>query len=435
MRARLLHVGTAIWNWLWHHPYFAAAFPVVIAFSIGFCHRTDSEWDYVYVVAANHLRQGVDIYTDGNSYPPFAALIAVPFSYLSPSINRFTWLVVNLACLAVMVRGAWSLAGGSQLQGPRPAPFVEHVAAVLGFLCGVSYLQNSLAHQQTDVVIGALLVVGCLALRRSHSWAAGTCFGLAAALKCTALLWAPYLLWRRRPLAAVAVIIVALGVNLLPNLVSASPSGRLWLDDYVTRFLRPLAAADHVVGTWNSDVMYNQSLAGAAQRWIGGDRTDPINPAVLRAGVVGLEAVLCLLVLAVCRGPFRRLTHDSKCGIPLETAEYSIVLMLMLLLSPMSSKAHFGVLILPGFLLARSALHTGSRLQWASLLLAVTLALLSNKDPLGEDLYTLTLWYGTATWQTLALLVGNLAVIQQSRKAGIEAFDVSVVANSPKRAA
>jgi hypothetical protein len=106
----------------------------------------------------------------------------------------------------------------------------------------------------------------------------------------------------------------------------------------------------------------------------------------------------------------------------------------MLLLSPMSSKAHFGVLILPGFLLARSALHTGSRLQWASLLLAVALALLSNKDPLGEDLYTLTLWYGTATWQTLALLVGNLAVIQQSRKAGVEAIDVPVVA-SPMRAA
>jgi hypothetical protein len=435
MRARLLHIGTTIWHWLWYYPYFAAAIPVVIVFSIGFCHRSDSEWDYVYVVAAHHLRQGVDIYTDGNSYPPFAALIAVPSSFLSPSLDRLTWLAVNLACLAVMVRGAWSLAGGGRLQGPGRAPLGEHVTAGLGFLCGVGYLQNSLAHQQTDVVIGAILVVGCLVLRRSHSFGAATCFGLAAALKCTALLWAPYLVWRRRPLAALCVFVVALGVNLLPNLVSASPSGRLWVEDYVTRFLRPLAAPDHVVGTWNSDVMYNQSLAGAAQRWFAGDPADPTNPAVLRAGVVGLEAVLCLLVLAVCGRPFRQSIHVSNGGIPVETAEYSIVLMLMLLLSPMSSKAHFGVLIIPGFLLARSALQTGSRLQWASLLLAVALAVMSNKDPLGEDLYTLTLWYGTAMWQTLALLVGNLAVIQQSRNTGVAAFDVSVKAISPRRAA
>jgi hypothetical protein len=302
-------------------------------------------------------------------------------------------------------------------------------------LCGVGYLQFSLAHLQTDVVIGALLGVGCLALRRSRSVAAATCFGLAAALKCTALLWAPYLVWRRRPLAALCVFVVALGVNLLPNLVSHSPSGRLWLDDYVTRFLRPLAATDHVVGTWNSDIMYNQSLAGAAQRWLGGGLTDPVNPAMLRAGVVGLEAVLCLLVLVVCRGPFRQLTHVSKSGIPLETAEYGIVLMLMLLLSPMSSKAHFGVLILPGFLLARSAFLTGSLLQWGSLLFAVTLALLSNKDPLGEDLYTLTLWYGTATWQTLALLVGNLAIIQQSRTARIASSQASAKEHWPSQAA
>lgn len=435
MRARWLHVGTTIWDWLWHYPYSTAAIPVVIAFSIGFCHRTDSEWDYVYVVAANHLRQGVDIYTDGNSYPPFAALIALPFSFLSPSLDRLAWLLVNLVCLAIMVRGAWNLAGGGRLQGPQRAQLGEHTAAVLGFLCGVGYLQNSLAHQQTDVVIGALLVVGCLALRRSRSVAAATCFGLAAALKCTALLWAPYLLWRRRPLAALCVLVVALGVNLLPNLVSPSPSGRLWLDDYVTRFLRPLAATDHVVGTWNSDIMYNQSLAGAAQRWFAGGPTDPVNPTVLRAGVIGMEAGLCLLVLLVCRGPFRQSTHVSKFGIPQETAEYSIVLMLMLLLSPMSSKAHFGVLILPGFLLARSALRTRSPLQWASLLFAVTLALMSNKDPLGEDLYTLTLWYGTATWQTLALLVGNLAVIQQSRAVDLAAFNPSVKATWPSHAA
>jgi hypothetical protein len=80
----------------------------------------------------------------------------------------------------------------------------------------------------------------------------------------------------------------------------------------------------------------------------------------------------------------------------------------MLLLSPMSSKAHFGTLIVPGFCLARSALLFRSRTLVAVLLGAILLGLLSNKDPLGERLYTLSLWYGVVTWQTMLMLSGCL---------------------------
>src|SRR5437764_38405 len=76
-----------------------------------------------------------------------------------------------------------------------------------------------------------------------------TWFGLAAAMKCTALLWVPYLVWRGRPAAAAWVMVVALGVNLLPDAVSTPPSGRPWLGEYAVRYLRPLASSEHVLGT------------------------------------------------------------------------------------------------------------------------------------------------------------------------------------------
>jgi hypothetical protein len=415
MHARLQNLGIAACRLVWHYPYFAIAAPLVIVFSIAFCRRDDSEWEYVYVVAANHLRQGVDIYTDGNSYPPFAAFSALPASFLPPALVRLSWLLVNLGCFGALVLGAWRLAGGPRLQGARRGPRAEHVAAVLGFLCGVGYLQNSLAHQQNDVILGALLVAGCLALSRSHSLRAATCFGLAAALKCTGLLWLPYLLWRGRPVAAAWLLVVAVGVNLLPDLVSSPPSGQLWLTEYATRYLVPITAADHVAGTWGSDVMYNQSLAGAGQRWLVADRQNPVRPEVLRAAVVGVEAALLLATLAVCRRPFRKLERRVTAGVDPEVVEYAVVLLLMLLSSPMSSKAHFGVLIVPGFLLARAAITSGSPFLWVCLLGSTALALLSNKDPLGEDLYTLTLWYGTATWQALILLLGCLTVVWRLR--------------------
>jgi hypothetical protein len=423
--ARALSFAPPLRRWLLDHPYTAAGVLVLAALSVPFLTRDDSEWEYVYVRAAHELRAGHDIYQAdiGNSYPPFATLAALPFNALPPRAERCLWLAVNFGCLVFMLRGAWRLAGGGPLQGGARAPRRAHLAAVLGALCGAVYLQNSLAHQQTDVVLGAALIAGCLALRGERSLVAATCFGLAAAVKCTPLLWAPYLVWRRRPLAAAWLVAVALGVNLLPDLVQAPESGRLWLAEYYHRYLRPLGAADHYVGTWHSDLVYNQSLAGAAQRWLTttwewapadcvvGGRPGHVGPRALTVVVYGIEALLVLLTLAVCRRPFRPLQADAPAAVGRNALEYSTVLLLMLLLSPMSSKAHFGVLILPGFCLARASLVDNRRLLLPVLAAAVLLAVASNKDPLGERLYTLSLWLGCVTWQTLLLLAGCLTLM------------------------
>jgi hypothetical protein len=408
--------------WLLEHPYTAAELLILAALTVPFLTRDDSEWEYVYVRAAHELRAGRDIYQPdiGNSYPPFATLAALPFTAIPPRAGRVLWLAVNVGFLALMLRGAWRLVGGGPLQGGARAPVSAHLAAALGALCGVWYLQNCLAHQQTDVVLGALLVGGCLALARERSLLAATCFGLAAAVKCTPLLWAPYLVWRRRPAAAAWLVAVALGVNLLPDLVHPPESGRLWLSEYYHRYLRPLGAADHYVGTWHSDLVYNQSLAGAAQRWLTttcewapadcvvGRRPDHPGPLALKVVVYGVEALIVLLTMAVCRRPFAPADAGRN------ALEYAAVLLLMLLLSPMSSKAHFGVLVLPGFCLARAALVDNRRLLLPVLAAAVLLAAASNKDLLGERLYTLSLWLGCVTWETLLLLAACLALILRS---------------------
>src|SRR5262249_25656162 len=119
---------------------------------------------------------------------------------------------------------------------------------------------------------------------------------------------------------------------------------------------------------------------------------------------------LLLAALWVARGPLRRLEEvGGSRRAPLEGA---VVLLLMLLLSPMSSKAHFGVLVLPGFLLARTAAERG-RLPGVLLAAAVALALVANKDPLGERLYTMALYYSTVTGEAVALLAGCLLILRR----------------------
>lgn len=428
MTARWRQALAGTRTWAASHPYTVLALFVLPGLAAYLCMRKDSEWESVYVLAARHLGDGAYIYhaEDAYLYPPFAAWAALPFTRLSAGAMRGTWVLLNLAALVAVLRWGWRLAGGGALEGPARPLRREHLAAVVGALCGLPYLYNCLAHQQVDVLLAALLLGGCLLLAHGRPLAAGTFFGLAAAVKCTALLWLPYLLWRRQPRAAAWLLCVALGVNLLPDLVSRPPSGRPWLAEYADRFLRPLTEAGTYPGSWGSDIVYNQSLAGAAQRWLartwewGPDgwfhhlRDDPAGPDAVRAAVYSVEAALVALVLAACRRPFRKLG-----GGPAErerlALEAGVVLSLMLLLSPMSSKAHFGVLVLPGYCLARRAFASGSRPLGLLLAAALALGLVSNKDPIGDQLYSLTMWYGFTTWQTLLLLLGCLLVLARGR--------------------
>lgn len=417
------------WCWVKLHPFTVFGGVGLLILAVFFCRRQESEWEQVYVRAATHLWQGMDLYGMHESYlyPPFMAVTALPFLVLPSPLQRLLWFGINAVALILLLRWGWRLAGGGRLEGSQAGRTGERIAALLGCLCGISYIENCLAHQQTDIVIGAALVGGCLLLGRSRPLLAATSFGLAAACKCTALLWGPYLLWRGRPLAALWVVIVAVGVNLLPDLIRPSPRGRPWIEQYAASFLMPLTASDHYIGTWGSDPVYNQSLTGLAQRWCTTSwrwtasdctieqRLPRLQPRTLRLCVYGAELGLLTAVLWICGRPLRKLRSDSEESC--QSLESCMVLLLMLLLSPMSSKAHFGTLIVPGCCLARAALHARSRLLNGILAASVVLGLLCNKDPLGERLYTLSLWYGLVTWQTVLLLTGCLLNYRQQRSA------------------
>jgi hypothetical protein len=434
-------------GWLRTHPFTTLGGVLLLVMGISFCRRHDSEWEQVYLTAAAHLWSGEDVYRMGESYlyPPFMAFGALPFLTLPAPLPRALWFAVNVICLIALLRWSWRLAGGERLEGSTRTNTTERLAAVLGCLCGISYLENCLAHQQTDIVIAAMLAYGCLLLGRGRSLSAATAFGLASACKCTGLLWVPYLIWRGRPWAALWLVIVALAVSLLPDLIRPAPEGSCWLEEYVSRFLRPLTAADHYVGTWGSDAVYNQSLTGLGQRWCTTQwkweptdctidpRATLVRPQTLRVIVYGVELSLLAAILWISGRPFRKLHEDA--GGRQHGLECGMLLLLMVLLSPMSSKAHFGTLVLPGFCLARAALHSRGRLLKVILAAAVALGLLCNKDPLGERLYTLSLWYGVVTWQALILLAGCFLAYRQCRITVATELPSPAPSNSATRAA
>jgi hypothetical protein len=230
-------------------------------------------------------------------------------------------------------------------------------------------------------------------------------------------LWVPYLLWRRRWQAAAWLVTVALGANLLPNLISTPDYGGWWARTWLDRYLMPMTATDHCPGKWESWIVYNQSLAGAANRWLStswqwkGEEFEVVNrPGTLSPMTVKwvVYSTAALLILAAVVVMMRRPTStalDHGAHVGSDVLEWCMILSLMVLLSPMSSKPHFSTLILPGFCLARLAVYEGGRLSRAVMALAAGLMILSLPC-WGQRVDFIGLWNAAETWNAIVLFLG-----------------------------
>ncbi|CAN5124287.1 hypothetical protein BH11PLA2_BH11PLA2_14120 [soil metagenome] len=401
------------WNSLRVHPYTAGLLIASLALAAPFATRKVSEWDGVFIPTAQHLVHGEDIYEQahGYVYPPLQAVLALPVLGLSSVASRLAWFVVNGFSLWFVLRSVWRFAGGPDLETVRSS-WREHLAFNVGLIVGLTYFFNSLMHQQTDILLAAILFAGCERINTGRGLKAAICFGIAAAMKCTPLLFAPYLAVRGKFLAAATVLIVATAASLLPDLVNHPQSHSTWVSKWFAMFLAPMASTEHRPGVWASDIVYNQSLIGGINRWTGTtwawegnairmSMIEPLlKPTQMKLLILGIAVVLGLISLAAIIVARRRGVENAT------PWECSLVLSGMLLFSPMSSPAHFGVLLLPAWLLARRAFvqhQLAAGVILAGMLLA---AAASNKDLLGGPLYTIGLWQGSVMACAIMALVG-----------------------------
>ncbi|MCS6977225.1 MAG: DUF2029 domain-containing protein [Gemmatales bacterium] len=481
--------------------YLVAAVGLTVAVSVPFLRKTDSQFDNVYLRAAQRMQAGQDIYPleDGYLYPPLMAWLAIPLTWLSPQTARVIWLGINLAGLGYILRTAWKLSGGASVF--RGNDGKEHLILWAGLLCALRYGLDCLQNQQTDIVVIALVLAGCrqLALtccvssRFSLPLAVG-CLGLAAGMKCTPLLFAPYLVGRGRWAAGLGVGVLAVVLNLLPNLTASPPDGGLWFGEWIERYLSLLARSDHHPGVWGSAVTLNQSWSGAVYRWLattwtwdtGGVRVVTVEPLLtpmaMKLVVYGSELAVIAIIVGIASGQghcFVTASEEGICfmrasgqrGLPGEGAvarradalrsdpsndalrsgpsndalrldllnenvrlvaiECAVVLTLMVLLSPMSSKPHFFVLLLPAWILARQAVRHRDCISGAILVLATLTGMLTIKDLAGPNLANLAMWYGGVTWSTILLLIGVVRLLWRGKAHSEQDTDSRRAARGP----
>jgi hypothetical protein len=179
------------------------------------------------------------------------------------------------------------------------------------------------------------------------------------------------------------------------------------MQQWYTRIVKPNSGQ---IGQWVVDVTINQSIAGAAHRfftthWHIENRNLVSTPDkyvvsanTLKVMVYSLDLALLAASAWALGAPMRRRGDERRLGV-----ECSLMFILMLLLSPMSHKTHFGILMLPGFFVARMWIQQRDRLAAGAMIVCLISIGLLDRDFFGAALGDMFAWYGSVMWGAVAL--------------------------------
>jgi len=428
---------------------------VLVGLAFPFIARS-GDLEKVFVEASRRLLDGRDMFKieeTAFTYPPAFAVLTLPLVHAPLYVSRTVWYLFNAACIVAFWWASWRLCGGGQLDRKfegDTTDWREYAILAIGMIIGFRFLTDVLDHHQSDLLIAALVSVGGALMLRGRWIAAAVLIGLAAGFKATPLIFLPYFVIRGRFIASCTMAAVAIGVNLVPDLFSHPPQGGLWLTRWADVILGPMLGRGQS-GQWYTTPILNQSLAGTIYRltnfaWPISGRffhpeqiTPRLDPAIIKAFIHGAQALVLLTGFGVLwranwrvssRAPGTDHPEYSSGAWPTKIGlECAALLLMMVLVSPASSKPHFVIVLLPAYCLARLAIYQRSRIAGAALVVAAIASLTSHRSLTGATFGNGAQWAGALTWLALVLLFGVLAALWMLRREENE--PVSTLPSSP----
>jgi alpha-1,2-mannosyltransferase len=246
------------------------------------------------------------------TYPPAAALFAVPLALLPWPAAQLAWVPFIYLPLVVVIWFAFA-----PLLRRAPGPPRAVVFAVIFAVCAYLFpMRDEMRFGQVDMVLLAMSVADCAA--RAPRWPRGVLVGLATAIKLVPGVFIVYLWLSGRRRAAVAAAVTALACTL-----------GAWLllpDDSRTYWARAIFQSGRLGSNPGTS---NQSLRGILLReFLPGQAPG------------ALWAVLAVAVAVAGFALVRRLARQSR-----EMEGIAVTALLWVLLSPVSWIHHFVVVV------------------------------------------------------------------------------------------
>lgn len=368
----------------------------------------------IFLLAGDCVLQGERLAacSPGFSYPPFFALFMVPLSILPLWAGKLGWYGVLIGATYGSFRICETLTARAFDLTRKELVWVRLFTLVLS----VKFMLAVFTNQAYDVLVLFFLLVGLYGLSESKTLLGAFGLAAAAALKATPLLMLLYpLLHRKWRLFALGVGMCAV-LSVLPDvLFPPSPPNagylRTWLVGFAGGGLFGTRPEEGYAHFFQGSDHLNQSLKTFVYRLMD-PRNLPWGDFTGQTQVIlfAMYFVYCLAALVIV------LRSMKVQGTYLWGA--SVVVISMLMLSPISSKSHFVVLLLPHMAIAAHLIR--HRAAWGAVVpilgASFMLNTLTSKMFLGRELSNEMLSRGCITLGTLLLLAAVAVIALQSRK-------------------
>ena len=367
------------------------------------------------------LERGDDIYHKYNyPNPPIQALILWPLTELDRFPGAMVWFFLKVVMAIVAI--IWSIRICES-----PGSVIPLWAKTVAIIFSLHPILGDLSHGNVNIFI-AFLVLGSLeAFRRRWDYSAGLVLSLAIACKVTPALFLPYFVWKRA-WKTVAACLVGCGIWLfvVPGAILGWQQNNTLLTSWFDTMVRPFIIDGKVTSEHS-----NQSIPGLTFRLltnepsvIGYDEEDhkplglefhnitDIGASGARWVIRGFQAAFVVCIVVLCWTPVNGVS-GVRSGLRIG-AEFSLVLIGMLLFSERTWKHHGVVLILP-LLLISMAVACSPLWSWfrAFLISMFCLGLLLTIGPslLNAEWQDLSLTYGSHTVMFLMMFAASGVIL------------------------
>jgi alpha-1,2-mannosyltransferase len=342
-----------------------------------------------------------DLWNNFYSYPPFFAWLFQPIILLPAGARMLAWYAVSVGlivwCYVLCERLARRL---------FPGPWSEVELAIfrtIAIVLSLRMLLGVLEVQAYDTLVFFFILLGLTAFASGREVGSGTAFGIAAALKATPLIFLPYLVVKRRFLAASVMLLVYVAASFLPDLffTPANAHGGYYVNWVYDMAMGPIREDTTVTRFWVGANIQNHSLQGVVTRLFEQGNASPL-----------FRPTLALIALLMCGTVAYILLWSRRLGDP-PAIDGAAVVIAMIMLSPMSSRSHYVILLLPYVVLAAAWMKHPQTRPLGTVVLAASFILetVTNNDVVGRSVTEFAYHHGFLAWGAMILLIYLAAIV------------------------